>query len=454
LGSGPAASLARALTPHLIRIVTSRRTRDLRRLAADWRRRLGRKPHRLLYFHQVDDPYSHLAAQVLDRLLERYPVELVPLLVGPPPDAAAPERERLVAYSRKDAQEIAPYYGLEFRDPGRQPDAELTRLASRILVAAQGSPEFAATAVRVGRALWSDDAAALDPIARRRPPAEIDAAEHATAEGDRRRRKLGHYLGAMFYYGGEWYWGVDRLPYLERRLTELGVRRADAEAGPAVARRGSATPRAGEWRTDVRLTLEFFPSLRSPYTYLSFPRVYQLARRYPVELVLRPVLPMVMRGLPVPAAKRLYIVLDTKREAEGLDLPFGKICDPVGRAVERGFSLFPWARDRGRAEPYLFCFARAAMAEGIDAESDAGLRKVVERAGLSWEEAQAHLDGEGWRSELEANRRTALELGLWGVPSFRLIGPEGEPDFCTWGQDRIWLLEEEIARRLSAGASA
>ena len=62
------------------------------------------------------------------------------------------------------------------------------------------------------------------------------------------------------------------------------------------------------------------------------------------------------------------------------------------------------------------------------------------------------LDGEDWRSELEANRRSALGLGLWGVPSFRLIGPEGEPDFCTWGQDRIWLLEEEIARRCARTA--
>ena len=28
--------------------------------------------------------------------------------------------------------------------------------------------------------------------------------------------------GAMFHYGGEWYWGVDRLYLLERRLAELG----------------------------------------------------------------------------------------------------------------------------------------------------------------------------------------------------------------------------------------
>ena len=25
-------------------------------------------------------------------------------------------------------------------------------------------------------------------------------------------------------------------------------------------------------------------------------------------------------------------------------------------------------------------------------------------------------------------------MGLWGVPSYRLCGPEGEPDLEVWGQ--------------------
>ncbi|MEM7015230.1 MAG: vWA domain-containing protein, partial [Verrucomicrobiota bacterium] len=41
------------------------------------RKRRG-EPHRIEYFHQVEDAYSHLAAQLLRPLLERYDVELVP----------------------------------------------------------------------------------------------------------------------------------------------------------------------------------------------------------------------------------------------------------------------------------------------------------------------------------------------------------------------------------------
>jgi hypothetical protein len=39
------------------------------------------------------------------------------------------------------------------------------------------------------------------------------------------------------------------------------------------------------------------------------------------------------------------------------------------------------------------------------------------------------------------------DLGLWGVPSYRLSGPNGEPDLAVWSQDRLWLIAAEIRRR-------
>ena len=211
--------------------------------------------------------------------------------------------------------------------------------------------------------------------------------------------------------------------------------------------RPATAPRA-DGSTGHRVSLEFFLSLRSPYTYIAMERVYALPQRYPVDLVLRPVLPMVMRGLPVPRAKRLYILLDTKREADAVGVPFGNVCDPVGPPVERAFALYPWARERGRAAEFLLAFARGAFAEGIDGGTDAGLQQIVERAGLPWRDAVGQLANQAWRPELEANRQALFDLGLWGVPSFRVRGPAGERDYCTWGQDRLWRVEQEIVRRV------
>ncbi len=107
------------------------------------------------------------------------------------------------------------------------------------------------------------------------------------------------------------------------------------------------------------------------------------------------------------------------------------------------------AFNRSAIAPWMMNYQGNAMAEGIDTGQDAGLRLVAERAGLSWEGAQEHLDREDWRPELEQNREHLLELGLWGVPSFRLFGEGEEADYCTWGQDRLWRIEQEIRRRLT-----
>jgi 2-hydroxychromene-2-carboxylate isomerase len=438
--------LTRRISPLLSGTLTHPRARRLRRGIAEQRRRLLRRPHRIRYFHQVDDPYSHLAAQVLGELLARYDVELEPHLVGAPPDDAAPERGLLEAFARRDAADVAPSYGLEFPTLGDAPEAAASELASRLLAAAVVSGSFAEQAPRIGRALWAGDDAGLESLVAQTRPPDSETARAAVEAGSALRQRLGHYLGGMFHYGGEWYWGVDRLWHLERRLQSLGALRDGKPAGAIVPRPDpAAAPPVVSGR---RLRLEYFPSLRSPYSAIAMRRVLALAERLPVDLILRPVLPMVMRGLPMPRAKALYILLDTKREAEDAGEPFGRVCDPLGRPVERGFSLYPWARREGRAAELLESFTRAAFAEGIDTGEDAGLRIVVERAGLSWEHARKHLDNEDWREELEQNRLALLEHGLWGVPSFRLVGEDGEPDFCTWGQDRIWRVEQEIRRRL------
>jgi 2-hydroxychromene-2-carboxylate isomerase len=194
--------------------------------------------------------------------------------------------------------------------------------------------------------------------------------------------------------------------------------------------------------------LEFFPSLRSPYSAIGFDPTLELAHSTGVVLHTRPVLPMVMRGVPVTLSKAHYIATDTLREAGLLGVPFGRLYDPIGEPVRRGFALWQWARDKGRGDAFLSAFLRAAFAEATNTGTDGGRRAVVEAAGLDWSEAEPHVQDTAWQDELERNRLVLVdEMGQWGVPSYRLRGPAGEPDLCAWGQDRLWLLAAEIQRR-------
>jgi 2-hydroxychromene-2-carboxylate isomerase len=154
---------------------------------------------------------------------------------------------------------------------------------------------------------------------------------------------------------------------------------------------------------------------------------------------------MVMRGLPVPLAKRLYILHDNKREAKRLGLPFGCVVDPVGEPTERGLALLHKAITLGKGPALAESFLQGVFAEGVDAGSDAGLSLIASRAGLSAADVAAALADSGWRAVAEANRTDLLARGLWGVPSFRI---NERP--AVWGQDRLWMLEQDLIQTVTA----
>jgi 2-hydroxychromene-2-carboxylate isomerase len=414
-----------------------------RRAVAERARRKQKLPHTIEYFHQVDDPYSYLAAQLLVKMADRYDIELICHLVSQSVGKDVAEPEMLARLSRYDAHQIAPDYGLEFAEHNDALDPEHIKKAQGILAAASGVKRVSAFE-SVSRALWSSDASELDRLAAdlgRASEAEVDA---TLALGNARRGKLKHYSGAMFYYGGEWYWGVDRLHHLEQRLAELGLDRHDG--APLLAPRQE--PNWGGVRSDGSLTMEIYASLRSPYSAVIFDRAVQLAKDSGVTLKMRPVLPMVMRGVPATPIKGLYIFMDAAREARALGVDYGNFSDPIGEPARRCYSLYLWAVTQGKGTELISSFLRHAFALGVDTLADKGLKKVVETAGLDWQVAKGHLGETGWESLLEENRVAMYGAGCWGVPSFRLLDSNGVPIVSLWGQDRLWVVAREIRKQL------
>jgi 2-hydroxychromene-2-carboxylate isomerase len=248
----------------------------------------------------------------------------------------------------------------------------------------------------------------------------------------------------MFHFEGEWYWGLDRLYLLEARLRREGHARA-GEAGVLVPRPRTAMP-DGLDASNVRL--EYFPSLRSPYTAVGHAAVQALVDASRVTLDVRPVMPMMMRGVPAPQAKQQYIVGDAAREARAAGVPFGRMVDPFGEPVRRALSLWAWVRAEDREMPFLDSYLRGAWAEGVDLTTAEGLDFVLARAGLDPVAAQTHFDDPASTTLLDENLDAMLEAGLWGVPSFRVTGGSaGSGSFACWGQDRIWRVGAEIVRR-------
>jgi 2-hydroxychromene-2-carboxylate isomerase len=375
-------------------------------------------------------------------LLEAYPVELGFHVITPPAADVDTQPALRAGHAVRDAQLLADYWDVDF--PGKK-EAEpgAVRDVGTALVRDRPANEQLRCALELGAAMWSND---------RKQIVKLLGTWGAEAHGSvapilnaryAELRKAGYYAGAAWHYGGEWYGGIDRLRYLEAQLA------SDLD----VPMRGVVAPRAA--RSPQRLSTkplqcELWCSFRSPFSYLAVEQIEGVLAPYQVPLVLRPVLPMVNRGVPLPSVKRAYMLRDAKREADRLGIAFGEVCDPVGTGVDHCLALAKWAEARGSA----LAFARSAMrgiwAEARDMREYVDLRYVVERAELPWNEAREalHENATKWA---QSNAADLAVIGLWGVPSLR-VG-----DFIAWGQDRLPLLADrlrrhEIAREAAPGA--
>ncbi len=392
--------------------------------------------HATLFF-DPSDPYGYLLVQKLPALQTRYGLESELVVVSPARAEVRPGAEQNDVYAMRDARLLSQYYDLSFPSDPVLPPPGLVAQAQAVLLRPRSASAQLAAARAIGDALWRGDATMLAAL-----DAELGSVSARDVPGflrvnDSILRDRGHYQGGMLRYRGVWYWGVDRLCHLEARLRREG-RDTEPGTGDLVAMRPATLRPAVRERAE---TLICYVSVRSPYSYIGLERAAHFTLGHAVELDVRPVLPMRMRGLHVPRVKELYIARDAAREAARHAIPFGRICDPLGVGVERAMAVFVHAREQGRAVEYMRSVQRAIWAEGQDMASDRGLAHAVEGAGLSWRRARSALADPRWREVVSAHRAELDALGLWGVPSFQL------GTVAVWGQDRLPILEDILHRQ-------
>jgi len=431
----------------MIRLLVSDTAQSTKRSLAETRRKLSGSAHVVSVFLELDDPYSYLLAQYLPDLAASYDVELRYYLAQARSDEAyRPHADLWATNAERDCSRIAAELGVPFLDKGQAPPVEHRRALIDDLAANCEKPDFDSELLESIALYWRGDA---EGVARRITAAGLTGeGDRVLAENGQRLIDLGHFNCAMLNYEGEWYWGVDRLHYLTTRLDELGARRESA----SVARLASieqvmqtTLPIAPPSTARELPPLELFFSFRSPYSYLCLKRSFAIADAFGLRLIVRPVLPMVMRGLQVPKSKLLYIAQDTRREAKRLDIPIGDFADPIGAGVERCLAVFYYAQGEKRERDFLLNAGEAIWSRAVDVATDKGMRKVTGRSGLFWPGVLAAIEDDAWRDKVDENRESMLESGIWGVPTLRL------GDFIVWGQDRDWLLARHIEELCDTG---
>ncbi|WP_269620975.1 DsbA family protein [Zhongshania sp. BJYM1] len=432
------------LTPYVFGLVTSRRLQYWQRALAERRRKKAQKPHTVTVYLRINDPYSYILLQVLESLSKRYDIEYDFRTVLRLQKDMYPAPTLWESNAFADSGFLAKKYGLEFPDSPPAHAPELALSATAQLLHSELQNGYLSRAAEIFKAYWQDQSDTLNTLIDKRISANLECYQHHLLANETLLKDNGHYLSAMLKYGenpgGEWYWGLSRLEYLEQRLTALGALK-NSDIGAISTRASSAanetniTPLS---KGDNHEPITMYWSARSPYSYIGLVRARELAQRYGIPLVIKPVLPMVMRRMQVPRQKGMYIIRDTKREAEKYGIPFGFSADPLGSAVERCYALVNYANSNHIGNEFLDVFARSVWAEGIDAATDSGMKKIVEASGLNWSTAKPLLGSEDWRDWAQENLLDMYDKGLWGVPSFSYGG------LSIFGQDRLDRLEQEI----------
>lgn len=420
-----------------------------RRLKLWWFEKLRRyrgKRHVISVFLQLDDPYSYILSHYLPSISLRYDIEFRVYLSKALSGDFQPAPDMLAEYAITDCKNLALELGIPFLDKGALPPTEYRAGMSDAIAANIDKAEFAEDLFQALTIYWRGDSAAAAQVGR---AAQTKGAGRQVAEASQKLlQDMGHYNSAMLYYGGEWYWGADRLTHLTDRLDELGIANDDVSDALLVSLRQArqvALPVRPPSAAQGLQAIEFYISFRSPYSCLALRRTFEIADAFGIEVKLRPVLPMVARGMKVPREKSVYIATDAVREAERMGVPFGNFVDPLGAGIDRCMAVFVYAESEQKGRDFLIQAATAIWADGVDVATDKGMRKVTGRCGLFWPDVVQAMKSDDWRSTIEGNRESMMQSGSWGVPTIRM----GE--LVLWGQDRDWLLVRHIEEMCDTG---
>tara|TARA_B100001029_G_scaffold138886_1_gene118128 strand:- start:1262 stop:2605 length:1344 start_codon:yes stop_codon:yes gene_type:complete len=411
------------------------------RTSAEAKRKNENRPHEVLYFHKVDDPYSHLTIHYIDKIKSTFDVVLKPVLVGEENAEAVHEPTLYNLYCLEDAKRIAPFYDIELSAES-YPSKELIDQSNSILVSVE-EDNFSEVAKKVSSALWTGDRDSLNKLSTHYASTITEVADKLE-EGNKIRNENGYYFGSAFYYEKELYWGVDRLNHLEDRLIELGVK--TDSTNDSICSPNLSAP--SKLNSEKKVNLSFYPSLNSPYTYASAKRVREMKDDYPINLITKPVLPMLMRNMTIPDFKGKYIISDAARESRKYGYPMGSIYSPIGKPARKAYSLFPIIDEAGKGFEYIDELLKASFYDGINIGEDDYLESLVGKLGLDWSTISADLNTKRWKKVLDDNLKDMYDGNCWGVPSFKITDSDGSNPFYVWGQDRMWLLKEEINKRL------
>jgi 2-hydroxychromene-2-carboxylate isomerase len=198
--------------------------------------------------------------------------------------------------------------------------------------------------------------------------------------------------------------------------------------------------------------LEFFYDVGSPWTYLAFHKIEEVAAEASAELVWKPILvggvfnavnPGVYAARANPSKPRsayMYKDLGDWARLYGLRIVWPPAVFPVNsvKAMRGALAAF----DAGRGPEFSRAAFEAYWGENLDISRDDVLEGVAQRAGLEPRDFMPKLAAPEYKERLRANTDELIERGGFGSPTMIVDGSD-----LYFGNDRLVLVREALRRR-------
>ncbi|MBV8357823.1 MAG: 2-hydroxychromene-2-carboxylate isomerase [Deltaproteobacteria bacterium] len=194
--------------------------------------------------------------------------------------------------------------------------------------------------------------------------------------------------------------------------------------------------------------LEFFYDCSSPWTYLAFSKIEDVARRHNADLIWRPILvggvfnavnPSVYetRERPVKPKARYY-AKDLQDWAHLYGLKIGQPTVFPVNSVKAMRGAFV-AHEHGKISPYSRYVFEQYWGENRDISKDEVLRDIVKMAGLDEKEYFSKIASPEYKDKLKHNTDELIERGGFGSPTMFVNGD------MFFGNDRLMLVEHALS---------
>ncbi|KAK4553701.1 hypothetical protein LTR86_009199 [Recurvomyces mirabilis] len=467
--------------------------------------------HDIEFYYDISCPFAYIASTKVEALASRTGANILwqPVLLGAiyratsAPQGAAGSASDVFnatkkAVSGRAFQRTIKRHGIEHNDPPKHPVK--TTAALRLLYFVHHNQRPALTKA-LFRAYWVEgknvsDQQVLIDVVRRSGITEVEAVVKAIKDGSTasqsQRKQLEESTELAVRRGapgvpsfwvpdevwadtdgtrkqGRLYWGQDRMQFLEAVLHGLNEGKDGTQLGGISKPLQSLLPhsaRSAIIPDGQEVKLECWYDFSSPWAFLGWTQLDRLQRKYGsrLHLDMKPfLLGILFREIGAPNTP-MSAISEQKRNYMRLDhLDWCRWWNAVNQQEGNPDKeiAFYWADKfpirtptvlrAVLVEPKLVApLYRGCWEQNLDMSSDEVVQKVIDEAGFDGRKILAQANSDQYKKALRALTQEATQIGLCGVPSYRVLRRSSGQSWeqagdLVWGQDELAVVEDLIS---------